>query len=227
MGDKRHEGEVDFFNDTGGYGFIESNTVSEDVFFHMEDIGGPDLTVGTKVTFQVESADKGPRAKEVVRKPVESSTSKNAPASNSTERDRHYGTVDFFNDIGKYGFIETDTIEGDPFFHMEDIGGEDLVEGTNVSFEVEYADKGPKAIAVQRTDSEVQDDQPENTEVFDPHSEQAGSDGDTEVFEPDSGGVGSDESGNELSSPAYCPYCGADLSNYPDASFCSNCGEGL
>jgi len=37
------KGTVDFFNDTGGYGFIETEDADDDVFFHMEDIGGPDL----------------------------------------------------------------------------------------------------------------------------------------------------------------------------------------
>ena len=33
-------GTVDFFNDTGGYGFIDTEDSEEDVFFHMEDVGG-------------------------------------------------------------------------------------------------------------------------------------------------------------------------------------------
>ncbi|MFB6197643.1 MAG: cold-shock protein, partial [Halobacteriaceae archaeon] len=37
------KGKVDFFNDTGGYGFISTEDADEDVFFHMEDVGGPDL----------------------------------------------------------------------------------------------------------------------------------------------------------------------------------------
>jgi len=32
-------GTVDFFNDTGGYGFIDTEDADEDVFFHMEDVG--------------------------------------------------------------------------------------------------------------------------------------------------------------------------------------------
>ena len=61
------EGTVDFFNDTGGYGFIETEDADEDVFFHMEDVGGEDLTEGTEIEFDIEEAEKGPRATNVVR----------------------------------------------------------------------------------------------------------------------------------------------------------------
>ena len=64
-------GKVDFFNDTGGYGFISTDDGDldddEDVFFHMEDVGGDDLTEGTEVEFDIESSPKGPRATNVVR----------------------------------------------------------------------------------------------------------------------------------------------------------------
>lgn len=60
-------GTVDFFNDTGGYGFIDSEDSEEDVFFHMEDIGGPDLEEDTEVEFDIEQADKGPRATNLTR----------------------------------------------------------------------------------------------------------------------------------------------------------------
>ncbi len=61
------EGEVDFFNDTGGYGFISTDDADDDVFFHMEDVGGPDLEEGQKVEFSIEQADKGPRATNLTR----------------------------------------------------------------------------------------------------------------------------------------------------------------
>ena len=64
-------GKVDFFNDAGGYGFISTDNDDladgEDVFFHMEDIGGEDLTEGTEVEFDIQSAPKGPRAANVIR----------------------------------------------------------------------------------------------------------------------------------------------------------------
>ena len=60
-------GTVDFFNDTGGYGFIDTDEADEDVFFHMEDVGGPDLEEGQEVEFEIEQADKGPRATNLTR----------------------------------------------------------------------------------------------------------------------------------------------------------------
>jgi CspA family cold shock protein len=60
-------GKVDFFNDTGGYGFIDTDDSEEDVFFHMEDVGGEDLTEGTDIEFDIEQAPKGPRATNVTR----------------------------------------------------------------------------------------------------------------------------------------------------------------
>jgi CspA family cold shock protein len=60
-------GKVDFFNDTGGYGFIETDDADDDVFFHMEDVEGPDLEEGQELEFDIESSPKGPRASNVVR----------------------------------------------------------------------------------------------------------------------------------------------------------------
>jgi CspA family cold shock protein len=61
------QGKVDFFNDTGGYGFIDTEDADEDVFFHMEDVGGPDLEEGQEVEFEIEDAPKGPRAQNLTR----------------------------------------------------------------------------------------------------------------------------------------------------------------
>jgi CspA family cold shock protein len=65
------EGTVKFFHDRKGYGFIERNDTDDDadddVFFHMEDIEGPDLEEGQEVRFEVEEADEGPRAKNLER----------------------------------------------------------------------------------------------------------------------------------------------------------------
>lgn len=65
--DEKCNGTVDFFNDTGGYGFIETDACEDDVFYHMEDIGGTDIQEGEELKFNIKQAEKGPRAKDVER----------------------------------------------------------------------------------------------------------------------------------------------------------------
>jgi CspA family cold shock protein len=60
-------GTVTFFHDRKGYGFIDTDDADDDVFFHMEDVGGPDLEEGQEVSFEVETGDDGPRASNVER----------------------------------------------------------------------------------------------------------------------------------------------------------------
>ena len=59
------------------------------------------------------------------------------------------GTVKFFHDQKNYGFIETEELEDDVFFHKDELDEEfDVGEGSEVEFEQEEADKGPKAVNV-------------------------------------------------------------------------------
>jgi CspA family cold shock protein len=58
-------GKVAFFHDRKGYGFIETDEADDDVFFHMDDIDGPEPSEGQEVEFEVEQAPKGPRAKDI------------------------------------------------------------------------------------------------------------------------------------------------------------------
>lgn len=61
------------------------------------------------------------------------------------------GTVKFFHDGDGYGFIETEEMDDDVFFHMSELpeGTEDPEEGDAVEFEQEEGDRGPKATNVQ------------------------------------------------------------------------------
>ena len=68
------------------------------------------------------------------------------------------GTVLWFNDAKGYGFIKREDNEKDVFVHfsaVQDSGLEYLKKGEQLTFEVEYSDKGPSAVNLQKTDNEV------------------------------------------------------------------------
>lgn len=61
------------------------------------------------------------------------------------------GTVKFFHNRKKYGFITPEDGGEDVFFHVSSLGeGETVSEGDEVEFEVEEGDKGPKAVDVKK-----------------------------------------------------------------------------
>jgi len=60
------------------------------------------------------------------------------------------GTVKFFHDRKKYGFITPDDEGEDVFFHVSDLGEESVSEGDQVEFEVEEGDRGPKAVNISK-----------------------------------------------------------------------------
>ncbi|MDB9494691.1 cold-shock protein [Spirulina major CS-329] len=62
------EGKVKWFNETKGFGFIEPDDGSSEVFLHFSSIKGDGfrtLTEGQKVSYDVVKAAKGPQAENV------------------------------------------------------------------------------------------------------------------------------------------------------------------
>jgi CspA family cold shock protein len=59
-------GEVKFFNDTKGFGFITPDTGGKDVFVHRTGTK-EDLYEGDKVEYDLEQTDRGPSAINVTK----------------------------------------------------------------------------------------------------------------------------------------------------------------
>lgn len=60
------------------------------------------------------------------------------------------GTVAFFHDENGYGFIETEEMDDDVYFNVEDQeAGFEVQEGDEVEFDQEEADRGPKAMNIE------------------------------------------------------------------------------
>jgi CspA family cold shock protein len=58
-------GTVKWFNDDKGFGFLTPDDAGKDLFVHHSAIAGDgfkSLTEGSKVSFEAEAGDKGPRA---------------------------------------------------------------------------------------------------------------------------------------------------------------------
>ncbi len=58
------------------------------------------------------------------------------------------GTVKFFHNKKNYGFIEVEDQEDDIFFHISNLDGDSIEDGTEVEFETEEGDRGPEAVDV-------------------------------------------------------------------------------
>ncbi len=61
------------------------------------------------------------------------------------------GTVKWFSDEKRFGFITADDGGKDLFVHQTGVAdGSTLAEGTKVEFDAESSDRGPKAVNVRR-----------------------------------------------------------------------------
>jgi len=58
------------------------------------------------------------------------------------------GTVKLFKSEKSFGFIETEDMDDDVFFHVSELEGNSISEGAEVEFDQEEGDRGPKAANV-------------------------------------------------------------------------------
>ena len=80
------QGKVKWFSNVKGYGFLQKEGLSQDIFVHYSTIvssGYKRLNSGEEVTFEIVQGEKGPQAKDVVRAKKEVKTGQESAAKTS------------------------------------------------------------------------------------------------------------------------------------------------
>lgn len=65
-------GTVSHFDEEKGFGFIETDASDEDVFFHVQDLPTSAAAEGLPLEFEIEQAEKGPRATKIFSQSIDS-----------------------------------------------------------------------------------------------------------------------------------------------------------
>ena len=149
-------GVVKFFNSDKGFGFIQPETGTEDIFVHISAVqraGLDGLAEGQQLEYQlVDRGGKVSASDLVVVGDVIAVAKREAPAQQQRQLtgEKATGTVKFFNATKGFGFINRDDGQPDAFVHIsavERAGLRGLNEGDKVEFEIE-ADRRGKSSAV-------------------------------------------------------------------------------
>lgn len=148
-----HNGEVIWYNDRRGYGFI---SIGEDeIFIHrsvLEKFGLTFLYSGDQITVQVVVADNTSAITEI--RSVAREEPVILPSDTKLHEDEVEGIVKFFNPIKGYGFIALtgDAQATDVFVHSRTLQACDmrtLAEGQRILLSITDDGKGPQARAVR------------------------------------------------------------------------------
>jgi CspA family cold shock protein len=116
------KGQVKFFNDPKGFGFLQAD--GKDYFVHVSNVEGDILLTGEEVEFKPVEGQKGLQAIEVIRL---------APPVLVEE----LGSVNFYDEIRGFGFIKRDS-KADVFAHFTDFEGIEEATSVHIGMQVSF-----------------------------------------------------------------------------------------
>ena len=149
-----HKGEVVWYNDHRGYGFVSIE--GDEIFIHrtvLERFGLNFLHSGDIIKIDVGVNDDGPAIMEILA--VERVVPESLPKDTVLRENEVRGIVKFFNPLKGYGFIEIQGAEEagqDVFIHSRTLQACDIrsiAEGQNLLLLISDDGKGPQATEVR------------------------------------------------------------------------------
>lgn len=145
------EGELVWYNERKGYGFVKIDDT--EVFLHrstLDRFGLVRLLKGDRVTVSLTVNEHGEVIQDLLR--VDRPVNPAPPAASEPADGEMRAVVKFFNDIRGYGFVTSEDIAEDVFVHsrvLNDCGFHSLIQGQKLLIKVDDAGKGPQVQAVR------------------------------------------------------------------------------
>ena len=149
--DEMCEGELVWYNERKGYGFVRIG--EDEVFLHrstLDRFGLVRLLTGDIVAVSLSTNEHGQVIKDLlsVKRPLSP-----APlAAHEPEEGELRAVVKFFNDLRGYGFVTADSLEDDVFVHsrvLNDCGFSSLIQGQKLLVKVDDSGRGLQVNSVR------------------------------------------------------------------------------
>ena len=145
------EGELVWYNERKGYGFVRIG--DEEVFLHrstLDRFGLVRLLTGDVVTVSLSTNEHGQVIKDLLA--VQRPLSPAPPAAHEPDKGELRAVVKFFNDLRGYGFVNADDLDEDVFVHsrvLNDCGFSSLIQGQKILVKVDDSGRGLQVNSVR------------------------------------------------------------------------------